>query len=245
MDFTTFFDVCRDIFAKQDRLPTPTEEQARQLFDLTRIMLEVNQHMNLTAITDEEAVILKHYADSLTVSHLIPIGAKVIDVGCGAGFPTLPLAIFRPDLQILALDSTAKRISYVQETAARLGLTGVTAITARAEELAKQTQYREQFDVATARAVANLPVLAELCLPFVRIGGKFIAMKAAKANEEQEAARGAIATCGGSLLSCHEAKLISRAGEADLRILIEIAKTSATPSKYPRHFSQISKKPLS
>ena len=244
MEFSTFFEKCQAIFARQEGLFMPTEVQTKALWHLTEIMLEVNQHMNLTAITEESAVILKHYADSLTVSAFLPEGAQVIDIGCGAGFPTLPLAIFRPDLRITALDATAKRITYVQNTANALGLTNVTAIAGRAEELAKRVDYREQFDVATARAVAGLPVLAELCLPFVRVGGAFVAMKAARADEEIKEASNAITLCGGKPVATHERKLVAETGDVDTRTLVEVAKRTSTPVKYPRHFSQISKKPL-
>ena len=144
------------------------EKKAEKLFELTQIMLEVNKTMNLTAITDIDAIIVKHYVDSLTVSRYIPQNSSVIDIGCGAGFPCLPLAIYREDLTITALDSTAKRIKYIDDTAKKLGITNIIPIAARAEELAKNTDYREKFDVATARAVAALPVLTELCLPFVK-----------------------------------------------------------------------------
>ena len=244
MEFSAFFAQCKEIFARQDGLPIPTEEQADKLFRLTEIMLETNRHMNLTAITDESAVILKHYADSLTVSTRIPNGASVIDIGCGAGFPTLPLAIFRPDLRVTAVDSTAKRVEYVRRTAESLSLVNVTAIAARAEELAKKDEYRERFDFVTARAVASLPMLAELCLPFVRVGGAMIAMKASRAEEEREAAKNAIVLCGGDLPMCSPVALVSEDGTSEPRVLIEIAKKRATPAKYPRHFSQISKKPL-
>lgn len=220
-----------------------TDEKVQKLFELTNIMLEVNKVMNLTAITDEDAIIVKHYADSLTVSKYIPQGAKVIDVGCGAGFPCLPLAIFREDLDITALDSTAKRIRYIQETANKLGISNITAIAARAEELGKQNGYRECFDVATARAVAVLPVLSELCLPFVKVGGKFVSMKAHQGIAEAMEARNAIKICGGSVSSIDELVLVSDQ-ISDERTIISIAKTSTTPSKYPRHYSQITKKPL-
>ena len=220
-----------------------TDEKVQKLFELTNIMLEVNKVMNLTAITDEDAIIVKHYADSLTISKYIPQGAKVIDVGCGAGFPCLPLAIFREDLDMTALDSTAKRIRYIQETANKLGISNVTAIAARAEELGKQNGYRECFDVATARAVAALPVLSELCLPFVKVGGKFVSMKAHQGIAEAMEARNAIKICGGSVSSIDELVLVSDQ-ISDERTIISIAKTSTTPSKYPRHYSQITKKPL-
>ena len=220
-----------------------TDEKVQKLFELTNIMLEVNKVMNLTAITDEDAIIVKHYVDSLTVSKYIPQGATVIDVGCGAGFPCLPLAIFREDLDITALDSTAKRIKYIQETANKLGISNITAIAARAEELGKQNGYRECFDAATARAVAALPVLSELCLPFVKVGGLFVSMKASQGVAEATEAQNAIKLCGGAIKTVDKLLLLSEQ-ISDERTIISITKTSPTPSKYPRHYSQITKKPL-
>ena len=242
MNFEEFYSECCAAFA-QNELPPLTEEQAKVFFSLTEIMLETNKSMNLTAIKDEKAVILKHYVDSLLVSPFIPMGATVLDVGCGAGFPTFPLAIMRPDLSITALDSTAKRIAYVQRTANALGLSNVTAIAARAEELAQLAAHRESYDVVTARAVAALPILAELCLPFARVGGIFLPMKAKQVAEEVAAAKNAIVTCGGRLTDAKTFYL--RGGdEPEPRTLAEISKISATPKNYPRHFSKISKKPL-
>lgn len=220
-----------------------TEQGAKKLYELTKIMLEVNKSMNLTAITDEKAVITKHYVDSLTLSSYIPEGSEIIDVGCGAGFPTLPLAIFRKDITITALDSTAKRIKYLSETAAALGLTNVTTIAARAEELGKNSLYREKFDVATARAVASMPVLTELCLPFVKKGGLFLAMKAAQGSTELSDAKNAISTCGG-VVEASDLLTLNSDSTSDSRLIAVVRKTSLTPSKYPRHYSQISKKPL-
>lgn len=220
-----------------------TEEKAEKLYKLTQIMLEVNKSMNLTAITDEDAIIVKHYADSLTVSKYIPINATVIDVGCGAGFPCLPLAIFRPDLKITALDATAKRIRYIENTAKELGLINVFPIAARAEELAKTADYREKFDVATARAVAALPVLSELCLPFVKKDGLFVSMKASQGEQELALSKNAIALCGGALVSLDSIAL-EFDGSIEPRTIISVRKNGLTPVKYPRHYSQISKKPL-
>ena len=243
MNLSEFKDHLSRIFA-QNNLPAPTDVRAEKLYALTERMLEVNKHMNLTAITDEKAVILKHYADSLTVSKHIPEKSTVIDIGCGAGFPTLPLAIFREDLHITALDATAKRIEYVKESARLLSLDNVTAISGRAEEFAKAPEYREKFDVATARAVANLSVLSELCLPFVKKNGLFVSMKGAQGDAEMLAASNAIRLCGGELANKINFSLVSDGNEPEPRTMIAIKKVSPTPAKYPRHYSQISKKPL-
>lgn len=242
MNLQAFYALCEKHFSSNG-LPYPTPERAERLFLLTEHMQKVNESMNLTAIKEEEAIVVKHYVDSLLISAYIPENSTVLDVGCGAGFPTLPLAIFRPDLHITALDSTAKRIHYVQGTAELLGLTNVSAIAARAEELAQNRDYREKFDVVTARAVASLPVLSELCLPFVRIGGCFVAAKAERADEELAAATNAIRTCGGKVEAIHRAMLRNDSDVAS-RVIAVIRKASPTPQNYPRHFSKISKKPL-
>lgn len=219
-------------------------EQATQLFLLTQRMLEVNKSMNLTAITEEKTIILRHYVDSLTISEQIPLGASLIDVGCGAGFPSLPLAIFRPDLSITSLDGTAKRIAYVAQTARVLKLPHLQAIAGRAEEYAQREDYREKFDVATARAVAQLPVLCELCLPFVKKGGKMIAMKAQQAAEELALSKRCIELCGGGLAQEVSKDLTENSIDLERRNIIIIPKNEKTPKIYPRHFSKISKKPL-
>ena len=221
-----------------------SEKQALCLYDLMARMLEVNKIMNLTAITDEKTIILRHFVDSVTVSRYLPQNSRLIDVGCGAGFPTLPLAIFRPDLQITALDGTAKRIRYVEETAQLLSLANVTAIAGRAEEYAQNPDYREKFDAVTARAVAALPMLSELCLGFAGVGGKMIAMKAQQASDEIAAAKNAICLCGGELSEVVSCSLKQDDGAEEQRNLIIIQKIANTPKKYPRHFSQISKKTL-
>ena len=220
------------------------EAEVEKLYLLTERMLEVNKSMNLTAIKDEKTIILRHYVDSVTISEYIPEGARIMDVGCGAGFPTLPLAIFRPDVSITALDGTAKRITYVAETARLLGLDNVTAIAARAEELAHRSEYRESYDIVTARAVASLPVLCELCLPFVSVGGKMIAMKSAQADDELSLSLNCIDVCGGSNVRKRSCDIVSDMGEKESRNLIFIEKIQKTPKIYPRHFSKISKKQL-
>ena len=222
----------------------PTTEQVEQLFALTEIMQEVNSYMNLTAITDLTGVILKHYVDSLAVSPYIPENSTVIDVGCGAGFPSLPLAITRPDLLITPLDSTAKRIRYVQDTADKLGLANISAVAARAEEYGNKLEHRESFDVAVARAVADLPVLTELCLPFVKVGGCFVSMKAAKGDEELEKASNAIKVCGGKVKDIVRSDITANSVDFEQRRLFVIEKSQHTPNNYPRNFGRIQKKPL-
>lgn len=232
-----------------------TPEYAERFERLYTRLVEFNSHTNLTAITDEEGVILRHFADSLTAAPLLgdTSGLSVIDVGCGGGFPTLPLAIVRPDLHFTALDSTAKKLNFVGEMADELSLP-VKTIAARAEELAKAPAadkkgrasapttlcLREQFDLALSRAVARLPILAELTLPFVKVGGRLIALKAAEGEVELDEAASAIAKLGGKVNALHRLTLLS-AGE---RLLVEIEKVSPTPSAYPRAYGQIKKKPL-
>ncbi len=244
MNFNEFYAYCEQIFEANSFLPKLDEYKVKKLYELTEYMLDVNQRMNLTAIKDEKSVILKHYADSLAVCNHIEENANIIDVGCGAGFPTLPLAIFRPDVTILALDSTAKRIEYVRSAAKLLGLENVNAVSARAEALANDRSYRETFDYATARAVANLPILTELCLPFVRVGGKFIAMKSQKTESEISDAETAIKRCGGLLNKVNEFKLSDGAEITEDRTLVLIDKNTQTSKEFPREYAKIKKKPL-
>ena len=243
MDFLEFNDFFNTVMGCNGLSHLIDEEKSRKLYILMNHMLEVNKSMNLTAIKEEKAVILRHFVDSLTVEPFLPQNAKILDVGCGAGFPSLPLGIFRPDLQITELDSTEKRIRYVKDTASMLEIPHFTAIAARAEELAHQIPHREQCDIVTARAVAALPVLSELCLPFVKQGGRFIAMKAKRGDEELAAARSAIAKLGGAV----EKNLcitLQDEGEQDERQLIEIKKVGATPKELPRAYAKIAKRPL-
>ena len=220
-----------------------SKERCEKFFTLTKRMLEENEKYNLTAITEPSKIILNHYADCALVASLFPKGASIIDVGCGAGFPTLPLAIVRDDLSILAVDSTAKRVNYVEESARLLGLSGVKTKVIRAEDGAKDPEYRERFDFATARAVAELRVLSELCLPFVKVGGKMIAMKGKSAEFELAGAKRAIAILGGK--DARLENLTLTGGDEELtRPVIMIKKATKTPNAYPRAYAQISKKPL-
>ena len=218
-------------------------ERSEKFLQLTKIMLRENEKYNLTAITEPNKIILNHYADCAVLALKLPLGAKIIDVGCGAGFPTLPLAIVRDDLKITAMDSTAKRVLYVENTANALSLNNVTAITMRAEDGGKSPEYRERFDFATARAVAEMRVLAELCLPYVKIGGKMIAMKGKNAEFELSGAKRAIAILGGSNPKIENITLVG-GEEAFSHPLITVEKKTKTPAAYPRPYAQISKKPL-
>lgn len=218
-------------------------ERVEKFYELTVRMLTENEKYNLTAITDIDKIILNHYADCVAMASRLKKGATVIDVGCGAGFPSLPLALVRPDLKITAVDSTAKRVNYVKETAEMLGLDNLNAIVMRAEDGGKSPEYREKFDYATARAVAEMRVLSELTLPFVKVGGKLVAMKGKNAEFELSSARKAIATLGGRNTVCENITLRGE-GETLTHPLIIIDKKERTPQNFPRPFAQISKKPL-
>ncbi len=219
-----------------------TLEISEKFLALTEFMLAENEKYNLTAITDEKKIIVNHYVDSVILAKHLQKG-KVIDVGCGAGFPTLPMAIVNPDLKILAIDSTAKRINYVKECAKILSLDNVETLVIRAEDGAKLPEYREKFDYATARAVAEMRVLAEFCLPYVKLGGKMVAMKGKNAEFELKDAKKAISLLGGGDANIKEINLIGET-ESFSRPLIVITKKSKTPQNYPRPYAQISKKPL-
>lgn len=225
-----------------------TDTQKDSFLRLTERMLCVNADMNLTAITDPEQIFVKHYADCAAVASLPEQGARVADIGAGAGFPTLPLAILRPDLSVTAVDSTEKRMRYVADTARLLSLSNVESLTARAEILGKHPQYREQFDFVTARAVASLNVLCELCLPLVRVGGTFCALKAVGGREELERAESAAQTLGGKVREIREFSLCDPFGQSNgdalRRCLIVIEKIRETDGKYPRRYARIQSDPL-
>jgi len=238
-----FISELNKVFTKNSLGSLLNAERCDKLFRLTERMLCENEKYNLTAITEPSKIILNHYVDCATLALRLPKGAKIIDVGCGAGFPTLPLAILRDDVSILALDSTAKRIEYVRGAAELLGLKNVNAIAARAEDAAKKPEYREAFDFATARAVAEMRVLCELCLPFVKVGGAMLAMKGRNAEIELSAAKKAIAILGGRDAKVENVSLKNDTEELSHPIVI-IQKKQKTPATYPRVFAQISKKPL-
>lgn len=217
-----------------------SESQMEQFEAYHRLLAEWNEKINLTAIREPQEVALKHFADCLFGLRFLPEGARVVDVGSGAGFPGVPLKIMRPDLNVLLLDSLNKRLVFLNELIAALGLTGIETLHSRAEDSAKK-ELREQFDVATARAVAHLSVLSEYCLPYVKTGGIFLAYKGSSGFDEIEEAASAIRILGGVLEEKTEYLLPS----SDIRhTLAVIRKTKPTPAKYPRNSGQIAKNPL-
>ena len=218
---------------------------ARQLeqFDIyAEMLVERNKSVNLTAITAPEDIVYKHFADSLSLlaAHDIAESAALIDVGSGAGFPGLPLAIARPNLRVLLLDSLQKRVVFLAEAAAALGLDNLSAVHERAETAAHQSRLREQFDYAAARAVAPLPVLCELCLPFVREGGFFLPQKGGGTPAELEQAAPAARILGGEILEVRPINLPA----AELHTVSIIKKVRQTPPEYPRKPAKIAKRPL-
>ncbi len=218
-----------------------TDEQTKLFEKLAELLVEQNKTMNLTAITDPDGIAVKHFADSISAlsAYDFAENAKVLDVGTGAGFPSIPLLIARPDLEMTMIDSTAKKLKYVASTVETLGLTAEVLHT-RAEEAGQNKEYREKFDIVCSRAVAALNVLCEYCLPFVKVGGVFLAMKAAKAQEEIADAKNAIKTLGGNIVA-EKSFTLSDGGE---RTIVVIKKISQVPPKYPRVSAQIAKKPL-
>jgi 16S rRNA (guanine527-N7)-methyltransferase len=206
-------------------------------------LFECNQVMNLTAITDRAEAVQKHFLDSLALAAAVDLqGKRLIDIGTGAGFPGLPLKIAIPSLEVTLLDSQQKRVTFLEELTARLGLTGVSCVHARAEEFVATPGEREGYDFATSRAVAELPLLLELTLPYVRLGGACLAMKTAHAGEEIATARGAAAILGGEM-ERHCDYVLPGGGEMARRIVI-IRKVAPTPARYPRRFAKIQKQPL-
>lgn len=228
---------------EQNQLTGIGRSMKRRFWQLTEHLLEVNQHTNLTAIRNVPEIITKHYVDSLLCASMIPENARVLDIGCGAGFPSLPLAIARPDLRITALDSTDKKIRFVAETAQLLELDNLKTKSARAEDAATRAKLGV-FEVVVSRAVARLNVLCELCLPYVRTDGCLLALKAAKAEEELQEAENAIQILGGGASQLHPRELILSDGASEPRAIIEIAKRKQTPPNYPRPYAVILKKPL-
>lgn len=239
----------REIYERAAASAVPeyaTEALACQFATLAKTLEERGRVMNLTAITEPDAVVKLHIIDSLYAARALESvmpslpSSDVADVGSGAGFPALPIAAAVPAALVTAIDSTEKKCAYIGDCAARMGLSNVTAVSGRAEELARGVM-RDSFGAVTSRAVARLSVLVELCLPLVAPGGVFLAMKGAAADEEEREAANAVNSLGAEL---ERREKYSLDGYADERTILIYRKTAPTPDAYPRHFSKISKAPL-
>ena len=218
------------------------ELQLSEFETYAKLLVEWNEKINLTAITQSEEICEKHFLDSVLPFVMwggLCDGDKVIDVGTGAGFPSCPLKIVRNGVKLTLLDSLNKRINFLNTISDELGLEA-ECVHGRAEELGNNADYREKFDIATARAVANLTELCEYCLPFVKLGGHFVALKGQSGADEVEAAKNAVKTLGGKIEKVTEYSLPN----GDKRVLVVIKKVSPTPQKYPRNKGQMKKKPL-
>ncbi len=222
---------------------TLDDSQLERFESLTDLLLEWNEKLNLTSITDPDEIVVKHYLDSISLLSVIDIpgGASIIDVGTGAGFPAIPLKIARPDLKVTMLDSVRKRLVFIEAALKELGITDAVLVHARAEDAARDKAYREQFDFAVSRAVARLSVLSELCIPFCRPGGWFVAYKGPDVAEEIAGAANAIRKLGGKLV---RAESLSLPGGDAGRTLVLVRKDRHTPTAYPRQAGTPAKQPL-
>lgn len=218
-----------------------TKQQVIQFYEYMNLLLEWNKKMNLTAITEPKDVILKHFIDSITINKYLKDTKNVMDIGTGAGFPGIPLKMINPDLNFTLVDSLNKRILFLEEVCCRMQLKQVECLHARAEELAKNGKYREQYDIVVSRAVARLATLLEYMLPFIRLGGKGICMKGSHSQEEVDEAQGALEVLGGEIEKVENIIL----PDSDMeRNIIVIRKIRETPKQYPRKAGMASKQPI-
>ena len=224
-----------------NKLPNLTLTMQEQFEEYKKLLLEWNEKINLTAITEEDDIILKHFVDSLTISKYIEEGKSIVDVGTGAGFPGIPIKIERENVDVTLVDSLNKRIIFLNDVIEKLKLEKITTLHFRAEEFGQNKKYRESFDIATSRAVANLSTLVEYLLPLVKVGGKCICMKGSDIKEELEESKKAIEILGGEIEKVEEFTL----PESDIkRSIIIISKKSSTPKKYPRKPGTPAKEPI-
>lgn len=220
-----------------------SEQQMEQFITYYEMLVEKNKVMNLTAITEFEDVLKKHFTDSLSLVKAVDLSneLEIIDIGTGAGFPGIPLKIAFPNLKITLLDSLNKRIAFLQEVIDQLGLQDIEALHGRAEDFAKPNQLREKYDICVSRAVANLSTLSEYCMPYVKVGGSFISYKSEKVTDELKLAEHAIDVLGGEVTDQVDFQL---PGTDLYRNLVVIKKNKQTPKMYPRKAGIASKKPL-
>lgn len=219
-----------------------SDNQLDKFYQYMNLLLEWNEKINLTAITQYNDVILKHFIDSLTISKNIEKDSYIVDVGTGAGFPGIPLKIIRDDIKVVLVDSLNKRTKFLDEVIDKLHLQNIKTVHARVEEFGRNKEYRENFDIATSRAVANLSTLSEYMIPLVKVGGKSICMKGKDIKQELQEASNAIEILGGEISNIEEFQL---ANNDDInRNIISILKVKSTPSKYPRKAGTPSKEPI-
>ncbi|CCI84341.1 16S rRNA methyltransferase GidB [Lactobacillus pasteurii DSM 23907 = CRBIP 24.76] len=222
-----------------------SDQQLEQFNLYFEDLIETNKHVNLTRITSKEEVYLKHFYDSVTpllhFAQFFGQDASLCDVGAGAGFPSIPLKILRPDFKVTIVDSLAKRLTFLDNLTKKLGLDGVELVHGRAEDIGQNPKYRQQFDIVTARAVANMTVLSEYCLPLVKEGGYFVALKGPKAQDELKESQKAVDVLGAELVASKELTL--PLSQEDRSLLI-FKKIKATPKKYPRQAGMPRRKPI-
>ena len=220
-----------------------TENQAAQFQKFYDLVIDWNTKINLTAITDEKEFAIKHVMDSLSLwdDEKFSNVKKILDVGTGAGFPAIPIKIFKPNVEIFLLDSLNKRVEFLKKVVTELNLENVTCLHGRAEDFARQNNFRESFDLVTARAVARLNIISEYCLPFVKIGGTFAALKGKQFQDEVAEAENAVKILGGGKIICAE-KILPEL--PDVRAVVYIDKKKSTPKKFPRKAGTPAKNPL-